>query len=415
MTLSEALTLLQEGITAAKGGQKTEARELFMRVIELDDRNESAWLWLSSVVDEIDDQIVCLENVLTINPKNSAAERGLRQLGAKAPSIPPESEPSNLPAERDADLDADRAADRAVDAEPPPAEGRSTICLHCGTANPAWRDLCSLCGKRVDGSPKPVVAEAGQAPPSTAPEEVQLAPDYDTQQGGLITLIAAWIAALAFNKRGAYEYEIFSASTGRTITGVIIGGVAIPLLVILLTGLLFATANLDDMLALVTSVVTSITMLFIGGIAAALLLLLNFYLWTSVLYLVAWLLGGKASFTVHAQLLSIAYSAATLLSLTLMMIGGALLAILSEGPSPLGELIGPIGIIFLSLTSGVYSLAIHGQALSVAHRFSWRGGVGITTLSVLLYGLLVAILLLGGLAASGISTADLQTLLTPTP
>ena len=56
-----------------------------------------------------------------------------------------------------------------------------------------------------------------------------------------------------------------------------------------------------------------------------------------------------------------------------------------------------------------------GQAISVAHRFSFLGGIGTTLLSGLLYGLLAATLVLGGLALSGLSFAELQTILTLTP
>jgi hypothetical protein len=51
-----------------------------MRLVELDERNELAWLWLSEVVDDPGEREVCLENVLTINPGNAAARRNLEAL-----------------------------------------------------------------------------------------------------------------------------------------------------------------------------------------------------------------------------------------------------------------------------------------------------------------------------------------------
>jgi tetratricopeptide (TPR) repeat protein len=71
---------LRDGIAAAKSGQRDQARELFMRVIEVDERNEQAWLWLSGVVDTDEDRLICLENVLTLNPENVRARAGLRWL-----------------------------------------------------------------------------------------------------------------------------------------------------------------------------------------------------------------------------------------------------------------------------------------------------------------------------------------------
>ena len=39
--------LLEEGITAAKAGQKERARQCLMQVVKADENNEQAWLWLS--------------------------------------------------------------------------------------------------------------------------------------------------------------------------------------------------------------------------------------------------------------------------------------------------------------------------------------------------------------------------------
>jgi Flp pilus assembly protein TadD len=77
--------LLQQGIAYAKAGQREEARGILLQVVELDEQNESAWLWLSGVVDSDDDKTVALENVLALNPNNEWAKRGLRILGRPVP------------------------------------------------------------------------------------------------------------------------------------------------------------------------------------------------------------------------------------------------------------------------------------------------------------------------------------------
>ncbi len=77
--------LLQQGIAHAKAGRREQAREALIQVTELDERNESAWLWLSGVVDTDDDKAIALENVLAINPHNEWAKRGLRALGRPLP------------------------------------------------------------------------------------------------------------------------------------------------------------------------------------------------------------------------------------------------------------------------------------------------------------------------------------------
>jgi hypothetical protein len=75
--------LLSAGVDAVKGHRLEEARELLYQVIDLDDRSEKAWLWLSGVVEGIDERIICLENVLAINPHHELASEGLRVLRAK--------------------------------------------------------------------------------------------------------------------------------------------------------------------------------------------------------------------------------------------------------------------------------------------------------------------------------------------
>ncbi len=83
MTPEEIQQTLQAGIDAVKRGQKRRARECLLNVIQADERNESAWLWLSAAVESLDDQITALENVVEINPKNQAALKGLEHLRAK--------------------------------------------------------------------------------------------------------------------------------------------------------------------------------------------------------------------------------------------------------------------------------------------------------------------------------------------
>lgn len=77
---SELEELLKRGIAAAKAGEREMARDLLMRIVEQDERNIKAWLWLSSVVDRPDDRQICLENVLAIDPDNQVARRGLELL-----------------------------------------------------------------------------------------------------------------------------------------------------------------------------------------------------------------------------------------------------------------------------------------------------------------------------------------------
>ena len=71
---------LQRGIEAAEAGQKVQARLILTEVIETDPANVEAWLWLSQLVDSLEDQIACLENVLTLDPAHEFAHTELERV-----------------------------------------------------------------------------------------------------------------------------------------------------------------------------------------------------------------------------------------------------------------------------------------------------------------------------------------------
>jgi hypothetical protein len=113
--------MLNKAIMAAKAGRKAEARQLLEAVLDTDERNERAWLWLSGVVDD-DERSICLENVLSINPDNQAARRGLAMLRAASAPIRPLPAPGPGPA-------ASAAPPSSVAAAPPspgPTESQSS-------------------------------------------------------------------------------------------------------------------------------------------------------------------------------------------------------------------------------------------------------------------------------------------------
>jgi tetratricopeptide (TPR) repeat protein len=86
----EIQNTLQTAVTLIRQGQKEQGRDLLLQVVQADENNEIAWLWLGAVVDSLEDQITALENVLAINPNNSSAQKGLAQLRAQQPDdVPP--------------------------------------------------------------------------------------------------------------------------------------------------------------------------------------------------------------------------------------------------------------------------------------------------------------------------------------
>jgi tetratricopeptide (TPR) repeat protein len=85
---TQVAELLRRGIAAAKAGRAQEASQALLQVTEMDERNEQAWLWLSGVVESLEDRRVCLENVLAINPENPHAQAGLHWLNLQASALP---------------------------------------------------------------------------------------------------------------------------------------------------------------------------------------------------------------------------------------------------------------------------------------------------------------------------------------
>lgn len=92
-------SLLQAGIAAAKAGQRSQARELLLQVIALEETNVTAWLWLSGLVESKTDKEACLENVLTLDPNNEVARQGLLllQKSAAPPASPPPPTAAEVP------------------------------------------------------------------------------------------------------------------------------------------------------------------------------------------------------------------------------------------------------------------------------------------------------------------------------
>ena len=86
---------LQQGIMAAKAGDKPRAFDLLTRASEVPATSEQAWLWLSGVVNDDSERLFCLNNVIRINSDNAIAQRGAAMLRQKGifPSVPIYPEP----------------------------------------------------------------------------------------------------------------------------------------------------------------------------------------------------------------------------------------------------------------------------------------------------------------------------------
>ncbi len=72
--------LLHDGMTAARTGQRAEARRLFEAVLRLDPRNEEAILWWAGLARDPQAALTALARVLDINPQNRRARAGIRDI-----------------------------------------------------------------------------------------------------------------------------------------------------------------------------------------------------------------------------------------------------------------------------------------------------------------------------------------------
>jgi hypothetical protein len=108
---------LRGGIEAARAGEKSKARRLLEQVVAADQTKETAWLWLSAVVDTREEKIGCLETALKLNPANQDAKMALEWLRSGVVSEPP-----------------------------PQAEIERVLCGRCGTVNNGEDNFCRQCG-----------------------------------------------------------------------------------------------------------------------------------------------------------------------------------------------------------------------------------------------------------------------------
>lgn len=124
---------MQAGIAAVQRGEREHGRRLLLHVIEQDEHNEQAWLWLSQAVDDPADAQVALENVLTLNPDNREAQTRLEQLRtqAAAPADPWQSLLPTTPHEPDDGIDD-------------PLQ-----CVYCGGATQEAQRRCPHCGRNL--------------------------------------------------------------------------------------------------------------------------------------------------------------------------------------------------------------------------------------------------------------------------
>jgi tetratricopeptide (TPR) repeat protein len=73
---------LLDAIELIQANRREEALPLLRSLISEDENHAEAWLWMSIAVDSVDKSIICLDNVLRINPDHVQAANALYRLRA---------------------------------------------------------------------------------------------------------------------------------------------------------------------------------------------------------------------------------------------------------------------------------------------------------------------------------------------
>ena len=85
----QARQLRDRGISAAKAGQKEQARKILQQSLRLNADDDTAWLFLASVARDKRERVLALQKVLTINPNNEMALKAVRALGIDPNELAP--------------------------------------------------------------------------------------------------------------------------------------------------------------------------------------------------------------------------------------------------------------------------------------------------------------------------------------
>jgi len=122
-------SLFARASEAVTRGDKLTARKLLDELVFNEPGNEQAWLLLAQLVDDQNEECDCLQHVLALNPKNTAAQQKYDDLLRRFPELA-ELDPVKVAA---AKAEADKAEEAEVEAAKKKAEEDHNLHLDLGT------------------------------------------------------------------------------------------------------------------------------------------------------------------------------------------------------------------------------------------------------------------------------------------
>jgi len=353
----ETQQLLDDGIAALRIGNREEARRKLMQIINADERNEFAWLYLSEAVESDEDRQICLENVLTINPANERAETELKAL-------------------------QDKMAQEQI-------EAGDLVCPTCGATNPPGSQRCLGCYADFD-QVIPAVPPPAMPAEYRSTEEAMVSepPPREVQHKSFMEMLDTWAEMLALPSQARLDDEHPYARWGLTIPGVLLASGITSFFVSLInvgTNLLLPGGASDP---------TQLVPIVCGGaVVGAAAGLLSFLIYSGLYYLVARILQGTGEFVVQSYLLSLVYGP---FSLVFGILSPLMLL------STINPILGFIPVVII-IPVAILMLIVSVRALKSAHGYGTGAALGTLFLPGIVFcciGALLSTLLAGSLVTT---------------